>query len=377
MIIKHPHSDNAAKNLCDLLQFTGERFNQCVRQGHQSISILYISSLIISPYVTCGNQSLIDKFVVLARMFPSNFICAVRTTAPSYFRGDMERVHKEAVDELRGNCYVLLFDRRGSGFLNHAKFFVYYHICLSEGIIYHWKYFGSTNITVDGLAFSVNRLGRLTRLGNYEEFAVTKPRPKLALTRGDVYYLNEVLDVITHKEALYTDTSYLEAFLRNHMITLENVIRYGQAVLSGSTLGELYEAYINVLAMYHQMIALLEELPGKRLTERQIREMTFAEPPNPFELELLLPGDSSQAEEIAKELGLQGAELREWIRKYIGILIGFKQFGESYLKYVKSGGIRQFLDSIEVEFETFVRSYAKQHKEIIAKALNKFGPSRG
>jgi len=364
-------------NLCRLLQFTSERFNQCVRQGHQSISVLYISSLIISPQVICGNQRLVDKVATLARSSPSNFICVVRTTAPSYFPGDMGRRHKDAVDALRGNCYVLLFDRRGSGFLNHAKFFVYYHICLSEGIIYHWKFFGSTNITVCGLSYYVDRRGRLKRLGNYEEFMTTNPRPKLVLTKGDLYYLkDEVLDVITHKEALYTDISYLETFLRNHMITLENVIRYGQAVLSGTTLGELYEAYINMLVMYNQTLALLEELPGRMLTERLIKETVSAEPPNPFELELLLPSDSSQAEEIARELGLHEAELRDRIRKYIGILTELKQFSETYLRFVRSKGIRQFLDAIETEFETFVRSYAKQHKEIIARALNRFGPSR-
>jgi len=324
--------------------------------------------------VTCGNQKLVDKVATLARSSPSNFICVVRTTAPSYFPGDMGHRHKDAVNALRSSCYVLLFDRRGSGFLNHAKFFVYYHICLSEGRIYHWKYFGSTNITVDGLSYYVNRRGRL--IGNYEEFMVTKPRFKPALTKGDLYYLkDEVLDVITHKEALYTDISYLESFLGNHMIALENVIRYGQAVLSGTTLGELYEAYIDMLAMYNQTLALLEELPGKKLTERLIEKMVSAESPNPFELELLLPSDSSQAEEIARELGLQEAELRDRIRKYIGILTELKQFSETYLKSVRSEGIRRFLDAIEAEFETFVRSYAGQHREIIVRTLKRFKSS--
>jgi len=92
----------------------------------------------------------------------------------------MRVLQKQAIDLLRDMCYTVIY-HPSYEFLNHAKFALYYQMCYSENIVYHGKYYGSTNLTVAGLAY---RRGARS-IGNYEEYAATDLRPKFILSGGD------------------------------------------------------------------------------------------------------------------------------------------------------------------------------------------------
>jgi hypothetical protein len=95
----------------------------------------------------------------------SNVICVVKVPAPPIFHNGMKNILERAINELKSlGCYVKTFNAATNfqgtsttpsidiGFINHAKFIVFYHFCFSENVYYHAKYYGSTNITIPGLA---------------------------------------------------------------------------------------------------------------------------------------------------------------------------------------------------------------------------------
>jgi hypothetical protein len=226
----------------------------------------------------------------------------------------MRRLHEQAVDFLKDKCYITCYDKKRE-FLNHAKFFIFYHICFSERIVYHGKYYGSTNLTQAGLSHGN------AYAGNYEEFNVTNPRPKLNLSGADRFYLEEVLNQINHKKNSYTDPNYLRSFLSEHLNNINSILQHSTKIISGTTLGELYETYINLLISYNQTYALLNEIPGKKLTEELERKLMKIKPVmNPFELEVMIPKDTKNAELVAEDLGLKEAELRQKIKNHIEII---------------------------------------------------------
>jgi len=91
MRIKSHNSDNALRALWNMVSFIETRTRECIQMQHNATSILYISSLIISPYVEYNNERLLDKIRSLVSMSPSNFICLIRTTEPSYFPENMRK----------------------------------------------------------------------------------------------------------------------------------------------------------------------------------------------------------------------------------------------------------------------------------------------
>lgn len=98
MFIKYPNSDNALRSLWNMITFVRDRFSNCVRQNHDAVAILYISSLIISPRVAYRGNQLLDEIHNLVNLSPRNFICLVRTTAPSKFPGRTKSLQEQAVD---------------------------------------------------------------------------------------------------------------------------------------------------------------------------------------------------------------------------------------------------------------------------------------
>ena len=280
--IKHFNSDNAARDLWQLLEGIKNRFNNCIKQNHDVIGLLYISSLIITPSAVYNNIKLIDKIKNIVNLSPRNFICVLRTAASSNFPGRMQKLQRLSLDQLRNQCYITVYDKNRT-FLNHAKFFLYYQICYSEDIVYHGRYFGSTNLTLHGLAY---RTQRNRRVGNYEEYAVHQIRPKLQLSDSDRFYLNETLDIIIHKSKLYTSSDYLRKYLSDHLQYLQLIIEQSERIISGTTLGELYSSYIDLAIALTQTYSLMEEVPGKKLTEKIIfKLMEIEPPPNIFELD--------------------------------------------------------------------------------------------
>jgi hypothetical protein len=363
MQIKYPDSDNALRSLWNIISFIEGRFNSCIRQKHNAITIFYASSLIITRRVSYNNIQLFDKIKDLINLSPRNFICLIRTTAPSYFHGHMKLLHEQAIDFFRDKCYVVLYDRKRE-FLNHAKFLIFYHICFSESIVYHGKYYGSTNLTQVGLSY--NSL----HVGNYEEFDITNPKPKLNITGPDLFYLREVQEQMNHKKKLYTDPNYLKSFLLDHLNVMNFVLQHSNRVISGTSLGELYEIYINLLIIYNQTYALLDEMPGKKLIEKLIGKLMEIKPvTNPFELEVMIPKNLNNAELLAGDLMFKDAELRETINKHVEIVR--KTYGlikEEYLSRLEN--ISEYFDEKERIFLDFVRSNSKYHEENLEKVIS-------
>lgn len=364
MIVKHPDSDNALRSLWRLISSIRSRFSNCVHQQHDVIALLYISSLIISPRVVYNGNQLLEEIRNTVNMSPRNFVCLVRTTAPSKFPGRMRVLQNQAIDLLRDSCYTVVY-HPSYEFLNHAKFAVYYQICYSENIVYHGKYYGSTNLTVAGLAYR-----RGTRIvGNYEEYTVAGLRPKFILSKGDEFYLNEALELIIHKASLYTDPNYLRKYLLSHLTYMERVLHHSRRVVSGTTLGELYCAYVDLMVAHNQTYALLDEVPGKKLTEElEIKLMRIKLPINTFELEMLMPVDEKHGEMLAKDLGLGYEDTRRLVKEHIDVVEkAYELIKDSYL--VVLGEVKNYFDSKERKFIEFIESNNTHHKSSLAKAV--------
>ncbi len=363
MIIKYPDSDNAIRKLWELLDFTEDRFTNCVRSNHNALSVLYISSLIISPYVTYKGQTLIDRIRSFVDISPSRFICLVRTASPYNFPKNMRRYQEKAINRLRDKCYVVVYDSSHE-FLNHAKFFVYYHICLSEQIVYGWRFYGSTNLTAAGLSS-----GSQNKIGNYEEFAARNPRPKLMLEPNDIFYLNEVIDLLRHKKGLYTEARYLREFIEKYLMRSAQLLQDANKIVSGTTLGELYEAYVSLLFTYNRVLSFLDEIPGKRLTGKLVAEIEGIRPSvSVFELEAMLPTDAESAELAAKDLGLSDPQLRKEIRNYIYALEKInKVIKDKYVTVIDE--IWKYFDEAEHRFVEFLEKNTEYHINTLSKIV--------
>jgi len=363
MLIKYPTLDNALKSLQNIVSFIERKFNNCINQRHDFITIIYISSLIISPNVVYKGCRLLRRIHDLIRFSPKNIVCLIRTTAPSVFPKRMKLLQEQAIEFLKDKCYIVIYSPTKE-FLNHAKFFIYYHVCFSEGVIYHGKYYGSTNLTIAGLAFD-----RKSGHGNYEEYNISNPRTKLNLNKGDIFHLSEVFNLIVHKASLYIDTDYLRKYTNDHLLYLNKILQESHEVVSGTTLGELYQTYISLLVTYNQTYAFLDEVPGKKLTRKLKEKLAEIKPPiSPFELEVMIPIDTEYAHLIAKMLTFQNATLRKEIKEYIDVLKeAHKIIKEKYLNIL--GNIEDYFDAKELDFLKFITHNSNYHKKIIKKLI--------
>jgi len=324
-----------------------------------------MSSLLISPYVNFSSESLLEKISNIVALSPRNCICVVRTTAPDYFRGNMKIMQKKSIDYLRDKCYVVVFSPKRE-FLNHAKFLLCYHKCFSENIVYRGKYFGSTNLTRSGL------WRPRQNLGNYEEFTFSK-RVYPSISKTDKFYLNEILDLITHKSKLYTDTQYLRTYVSSHLIILKNLLEEVDNITSRGRdleLESLYEVYINCLLTHIQTFALLDEIPGKELTQKIVEELTSKNPPpNPFEIEMILT-DPKYANLLMEDLDLDRNSLYELTKEHAdSIKTSSDLIGSRYLN--KIGEIENYIDEQEKNFVKFLREYNEIHFKNLKDMMNK------
>jgi len=187
MLIKQPSSNNALESVRQLIDEIVNRIQVCANgsrgQTHDFLSLLYISSYIMSKSAikSAGISRALQN--IMRSNAASNVICVVRVPAPPIFHNGMKNILEKAINELKSlGCYVKTFNAATNfqgtsttpsidiGFINHAKFIVFYHFCFSENVYYHAKYYGSTNITIPGLATYTSGM----RLGNYEEFYVSQ-----------------------------------------------------------------------------------------------------------------------------------------------------------------------------------------------------------
>ena len=362
MRIKQPDSDNALESLWRQIDLARDKLANCVTHNHDSTAVLYISSLIISPTVIFNGTRLLNKISDVIDLSPQRCICVVRTTTPQYYVRvpSMRILQQRSIDFLRDKCYVILYSKQRE-FLNHAKFFLHYHMCLSERIVHYGNFYGSTNLTQVGLGNPGNR-------GNYEEFMV-RNGIKYNLSRRDRSYLKEVLDLVNHKALLYTDPNYLVQFILDHLDLLERLLHQKLGNNPSSPMRKLYEQYIDLLTVYDQTFALLGEIPGKKLTEEIAQDLASSRPPtNPFELEMMFI-DPKYADLVQEDLGLSEITLKESIEENMDAVRNASNLiREKYQPAIDK--IENYFDEKETVFLSFLRKNSEMHIENLKKRVS-------
>lgn len=352
MIIKQPDSNNALVSLWKIIDDAKDLLTNCMNQNHDNTVVLYVSSLIISSRVIHNGKNLLNEISNLVSIAPKNCICVVRTNTPNYFPSFMAKWQTQSINALRGQCYVIQYPPKRT-FLNHAKFLLHYHVCFSEKIVDHGKFFGSTNLTLKGLSNPKPR-------GNYEEYwknSGTKRR----LSSTDGYYLQEVLDLITYKASLYTSSQFLNQNIEEHKHSLQNLLNMVGDITGNFKTGFpdsfLYDTYVRSLELYNQTFALFSEMPGKTITNEIINDLISESPPkNPFEIDMMTL--DTEYYDVTNEIPEFAEELPELLEKKIySIRKALELITEKYQPAIEN--INNYFD----EKELLLINYIEEHNE--------------
>jgi hypothetical protein len=441
MFIKQPSSNNALESVRQLIDEIVNRIQVCANgssgQSHDFLSLLYISSYTMSKSAikSAGISRALQN--IMRSNAASNVICVVRVPAPPIFRNNMKNVLERAINELKSaGCYVKTFNAVTSfqgtsttpsidiGFINHAKFIVFYHFCFSENVYYHAKYYGSTNITIPGLATYASGM----RLGNYEEFYVSQlglnHLQNLILEQGAInrnrtdkrrlyrakreirttlFYVNEMYDIVKNRNSLYyvvPDPSLRpEEYIHRHIQLFNNVIeRIRQQLIRSNTmmdgggklqddkLVELYTAYINSQVLFLTILSFIYDLPGAQLTKRIIDSMFEElhqrhpkpiEAPNPALLEMLIvdmnhnmKSEEQRKKDIVKDiteimhevLSLKPRDLSYIASEFLKICKeALEKLRNEYLAKYDRDTINRYYDEVEKKFVEFIERNGKNH----------------
>lgn len=363
MIIKQPDSSIALEKLCDMLRVIHSEVREDT-SPMKKLSILYLSSLIFSPTVSCpknvGNSKyIVDIISEISRLSPSDTICIVRMAPPSYFPYKMRPLQQTSLNMLRRHCHVFLFgkEKKYGGFLNHAKFLVFLRIGYREsnGSIrivqaYRRAFYGSTNFTQAGLA----------RRGNFEEFTVIPARRHAYPARYIMFYIDEVYGLLKHRYNMYTNAMYLIRRVSDCYHFLGSVARRCRKVLAGTTRGELYRAFIEAEFARLQSIGFMADLPGKKLTQRLLEELQLSEGLlSIFDLEAMIPSNMEDAEFLAELLRYDKEDLRGVLRESISSLSNAVWMVENYLRFISKYERRRVREPLEEYYDEYERDYAK------------------
>lgn len=360
--IKEPNSDNALRSLSQRLDFAYDKLRNCVANAHDVLAVVYISTFMMTPNVAFNGKKILDQIRGLANISP-NCICLVRTTSHSDFAKVpwLFNQQKQAINYLRKNCYTVQYSRKE--FTNHAKFVLCFHICFSEGIIHYGEFFGSTNLTQAGLGKPRNR-------GNYEEF-VENHRPKYSLGNSDLNFLTEIADLVKHKSSLYTNKDYLSQNLQNHVQMLDDALRRTTIMLDQDSLshnvGPFFDLYLNTEIEYAQTLALLDDFPGKALTETILDKLIKTHMPiSPAELEMTI-AEPIFSEAIASDLNLTLEDLRTRTRENISILKQARALIiQNYMSQVDQ--IERYFDETEKAFVNYLRENVEEQNKHLEQA---------
>lgn len=170
-------------------------------------------------------------------------------------------------------------------------------------------------------------------------------RPKYRLGKSDKYYIGEVGRLIKIIYYQYVN-SVTASYLRKHLEIIDDVLRQAQNTIN-TTIGQLYEAYVNLALCYYQTISLLWQLPGKKLTTQIIERMEYRTQLNtlpfyPFELEPIIPHNTAHAEQIASILDIN----EERIRGVIDLLLNTLEETRYRIRteYIVVDDIKPYLD---------------------------------
>ncbi len=371
MKIKYPGSDIAARELWNLLDKT---FASKAAHLRKILDTLYISTYIFSPNVVYNGENIIDKISRIVRASPSDTICVVRMASPSSLGGRiLKKLQEESKNKLGSHCYTVIYSRKDTGFINHAKFFLIYRFFrgFSGGIdAYHGRFYGSTNFTTAGLSLYHSRRGY--RLGNYEEFCVRYPFYKRT-SRYDLRILEEVLDIITHRAYLYLDSNYLNNYIQEHLRLLRNILEKVRSQLARHTEISVIMSYIDLSLMYHDIASFLYDLPGQELTKRLLPNTELDEIIlYPSEIEALV-SDHKEYEDLIYQLpeitGLRIGEMRELSSHLLESLSGtLTQIRHTYLPAISE--IDRYLTLNERLFLQMIEENYPHHSGILEEVIS-------
>lgn len=373
MKIKHPGSDIAARELWNLIDKIFASKGTYLRR---ILDVLYISTYIFSPNVIHNGENLIDKILRIVRTSPSDTICVVRMASPSSLgRRTLKKLQEESKNKLESYCYTIVYSRKDTGFLNHAKFLLIYRFFRGFGgaiDAYHGRFYGSTNFTTAGLSLYHSRWGR--RLGNYEEFHVGYPFYK-RISGQDLKILEEVLDIVLHKAQLYLNSNYLNRYIQEHLLLLRNILERTRSQLTQGADISVIMSYIGLSLLYHDITSLLYDLPGQELTKRLLPDIKLDEIIlYPSEIEALL-SDSEKYEgplyRLPEITGLGIRRMRELSGHLLESLSGaLTQIHHTYVPAI--GEISRYLTSTERMFLRMIEENHLHHSEILKEAIAEF-----
>ena len=267
-----------------------------------------------------------------------------------------------------------LYDK--SQFVNHAKFFIGFHFCnYIRFSCFTTKYYGSTNFTIAGLS----SYGSCSRRGNYEEFYFRRAYLE-RMQKRSLYYVSEVYNVVKERYGLYNDPKFLRQYYEAHLNELERLKKIIELNLEINTLAKLFQTYIDVQALYLQLLSFISDLPGRELTTRIIEETekllfeTGMEPPDPLTVEALMVRDEESAENLAKSLEFSKENLRDLTRKYLDMLTDtLVLLKERY----QPENVREYFDYVEKYFVEYLGEYGKIHLEILEYLRNVLEEGKG
>jgi len=205
------------------------------------------------------------------------------------------------------------------------------------------------------------------RPGNYEEFQ-SSYRHRRSVGGSDLGYLSEARDLAKHAADLQSSPGYLRAYVREHVEFLERTARQGEMTLQGTTTGELFLRYVDLLMAQSRTVSVLDELPGRKLTKNLLAESLLKHPaPNPFELELMDCNEESSAE-VASLLGFDESVLRDMLVQSIAIANDFSHIlREEYLPL--SGKIAEFRDETETQFIDRTKKLGNTHRDYLSRII--------
>jgi len=372
VIIKQPGSSIALEKLSQILKLMEGRVERCANSKHEFLTVLYVSSYIISTSGISsfqGATALLDSVSKAVNLSPKSFICVVRTSAPTMFHQNLREIQQRAIDKLRSYCYIRLYER--AEFVNHAKFIIGYHFCFSEEVFYHGRYYGSTNLTLSGLAYLRGKLG------NYEEFTFSQRIELLQklqgaegheyyIARGQEYYIREIRNILENRYNLYTDNQKLKEYLDDGIRHLQDPLRRIEGVARDTTRAQLFQAYAESLALYLHTLAFVDDLPGRMLTSEILSEVERrgVQLPDPTEVEAMLTDSEEVANELADLLNLTEEKLRSETLRYLSAC---KYVLEVLKQRYRAEEVSQYYDDVERSFAEFLKKNGRAHLEALKK----------
>jgi hypothetical protein len=254
-------------------------------------------------------------------------------------------------------------------FLNHAKYALTYIINLSNGKYMFLKYYGSTNITLAGLAHQHNGFG------NYEEYYVD-PRSESGRISDLVkdyrhrFYLFHIHNTFNRYYSLRSDKRYLRQQVNDFISQLKKKIDEVQKIVSGTTLVDLLYSYVQLQALYLHTLNFIGDLPGRKLTSKITQKaLEIVMPPNSLEVEaLMFDPEVPETKEIMSKLSFAEKDLRSWIEDYLKALnYLIKELHENYRKEVDR--IEMYYDDIERKQIEWLERHAKYILGILLRIL--------